>query len=88
MRQVHSIRVHRWQRPRDGVVNSSVARLYRTILALLRVVIDEFRARVKRRALMFAGATKESRVVSCYLQTGPASFTIMAKILSEVGIEP
>jgi hypothetical protein len=46
MRQVHSIRVHRRQRPRDGVVNSSVARLYRTILALLRVVIDEFRARV------------------------------------------
>jgi hypothetical protein len=25
--------------------------------------------------------------VSCYLQTGLASFTIMAKILSEVGIE-
>ena len=47
MRQVHSIRVHRRQRPRDGIVNSSVARLYRTILALLRVVIDEFRARVK-----------------------------------------
>jgi hypothetical protein len=47
VRQVHSIRVHRRQRRRDGVVNSSVVRLYRTILALLRVVIDEFRARVK-----------------------------------------